>query len=225
MARFVQILWVACLWLTSNVQAQDFLSRYTRVTTENVDSFFVDWASYSRQFASMCDTLPRALNEVYANEMLVKPRNAPGRFWVLPDEVKVYEIKKKFNPNSGNRIKADSTQAYTIFTPVLKGADSVLYRTKSIVQLLRDFVKPARTSDIAKRDLTPITMLKRYIEFDDHFLNRYFQIPTEPWIGPIYVFNNGILMECEYAYSGYVIWYELKKGKYERTSKPYTWMY
>lgn len=72
---------------------QSFLSEYPKLTTQNLEEFFIAWKSYSDSIASKATKYDNLIDSIQGIEYAPKmPQENPSRYFVLPQYIKITEI-------------------------------------------------------------------------------------------------------------------------------------
>lgn len=172
---------------------QSFLSEYPKLTSKNLDEFFIDWKSYSDSIASK-----------------------PTKYNNLIDSIQSIEYAPKILQGCSSPYTADS------ITSVPSQSDKTLYLTPDIYKVLSEFAGGLkRRKKAIKINEGNIQELKKYIPVEYGHWGGYWWFISFPVITEICYANNLIAVMRRTSCSiGDVIWYIKVNDKFVRQPVP-----
>lgn len=211
---------------------QSFLSEYPKLTSKNLDEFFIDWKSYSDSIASKPTKYNNLIDSIQSIEYAPKIlQGCSSPYFVLPQYIKIerYYIDvdtvaakmdlgfPSFIPDlKDNQYTADS------ITPVPSQSDKTLYLTPDIYKVLSEFAGGLkRRKKAIKINEGNIQELKKYIPVEYGHWGGYWWFISFPVITEICYANNLIAVMRRTSCSiGDVIWYIKVNDKFVRQPVP-----
>jgi hypothetical protein len=211
---------------------QSFLSEYPKLTTRNLDEFFIDWESYSDSIASKATKYNDLIDSIQCIEYAPKmPQERPSRYFVLPQYIKVERyymdvdtVAAKIDLGFPSFIPDLKDNQYTVdsITPILPQPDKTLYLTSDIYKVLSEYTGGLkRRKKTIKINESNIQELKKYIPVEYGHWGGYWWFTSFPAITEICYANNLIAVMRRTSYStGDVIWYIKVNDKFVRLPVP-----
>ncbi len=211
---------------------QSFLSEYPKLTTQNLDEFFIDWKSYSDSIASKATKYNDLIDSIQGIEYAPKmPQEDPSRYFVLPQYIKIERyymdvdtVVAKIDLGFPSFIPDLKDNQYTVdsITPIPPQSDKILYLTSDIYKVLSEFAgglkKRKKTTKINE---SHIQELKKYISVEYGHWGGYWWFTSFPAITGICYTNNLIAVMRRTSWStGDVIWYTKVNDKFVRQPVP-----
>lgn len=211
---------------------QSFLSEYPKLTTQNLDEFFIDWKSYSDSIASKATKYNDLIDSIQGIEYALKmPQEDPSRYFVLPQYIKIERyymdvdtVVAKIDLGFPSFIPDLKDNQYTVdsITPIPPQSDKILYLTSDIYKVLSEFAgglkKRKKTIRINE---SHIQELKKYISVEYGHWGGYWWFTSFPAITGICYANNLIAVMRRTSWStGDVIWYTKVNDKFVRQPVP-----
>lgn len=216
---------------------QSFLSEYPKLTTQNLDEFFIDWKSYSDSIASKATKYNDLIDSIQGIEYAPKmPQEDSSRYFVLPQYIKIERyymdvdtVVAKIDLGFPSFIPDLKDNQYTVdsITPIPPQSDKILYLTSDIYKVLSEFAgglkKRKKTTKINE---SHIQELKKYISVEYGHWGGYWWFTSFPAITGICYTNNLIAVMRRTSWStGDVIWYTKVNDKFRKQPYPVsTWI-
>ena len=217
---------------------QSFLSKYPKLTKNNLSKFFSEWEAYSDSIASRAVKNDSLIDMVVAYNYLpmqlegttYRPgKDAPPKYHVVPQYIDVERYyldvdTTVFGPRYGfpyhySELKSDECRIDSIIPQLpYRG----LYLTSDISKILSTFVGGWRKGDkIEKINKGNLKTLKKYISVDYGHWGGYWWFTSFPLITNICYANNLIAVKIRTSWcTGEETWYIVEKDKFVRREKP-----
>lgn len=211
---------------------QSFLSEYPKLTTQNLDEFFIDWKSYSDSIASKATKYNDLIDSIQGIEYAPKvPQEDPSRYFVLPQYIKIERyymdvdtVVAKIDLGFPSFIPDLKDNQYTVdsITPIPPQSDKILYLTSDIYKVLSEFAGGLKKrKETTKINESHIQELKKYISVEYGHWGGYWWFTSFPAITGICYANNLIAIMRRTSWStGDVIWYIKVNDKFVRQPVP-----
>lgn len=232
-------IFILLLGMTSLLcNGQSFLSRYPRLTIENLSNFFLDWKAYSDSINTnniITDSIAaNILGQEYVDFWCKNDSNndeSTPKFCVFPQTIRIerylmdvdtamakltFGFTRYIPGMSENQFAIDSV------TPILPPCG--LYLTADIDKMLSTFAGGIKTDNrISEINKNNRNELEKYIPVNYGHWGGYWWFTSFPLITDICYANNLIaVMRRTSWWTGDTIWYVKEHGKFIRQSKPAT---
>lgn len=207
---------------------QSFLSKYPKLTENNLNEFFSDWEAYSDSIAAKAVKNDSLIN-IVVNCNYMSRKDTPPKYHVVPQYIKVERYyldvdttMAKLNFGFPSYIPDIKEDQYAIdsITPIL--TRRCLFITTGIDKILSEFAGGLKHG----KKINPIhknnaRILKKYIPVDYGHWGGYWWFTSFPLItGICYADNLIAVMRRTSWCSGDVIWYKKENGKFIPQRKP-----
>lgn len=225
---------IILLTLTAFISSgQTFLSKYPKLTKNNLSDFFSDWRAYSDSVNTNNAITDSVLEEIVMwNNTTIDSESNPNRthrYNVIPQTIEVERyyldvdtVMSKFYFGFPNYIPDLKDDQYVKDSITQALPCRGLYLTPEINKMLSSFAGGLRSGDtIGEINEENVRVLKEYIPVDYGHWGGYWWFTSFPLITHIEYADNLIaVMRRTSWWTGDVIWYVKEDGKFIRRPEP-----